>query len=230
MAKKIFSTTQEHLDIADIKDDVVILKNGSAVAVLETTAINFDLLSIREQDAAIAAFSSLLNSLSFPIQITMRSKKMDISEYLETVKETESKQTNPKIRAQIEAYRTFIQDELITKGEVLDKKFYVTVPFKTFVSSSSPLGWMDTLFKGQTKNKGKVNVDKILQEAKSDLDPKTDFMVKEFERIGIKARVLNTAELIKLLYEIYNSETAQRQKIRGDVSEYTAALVEPKIA
>ena len=71
MAKKIFSTTQEHLDIADIKDDVVILKNGSAVAVLETTAINFDLLSIREQDAAIAAFSSLLNSLSFPIQITI---------------------------------------------------------------------------------------------------------------------------------------------------------------
>ncbi|OGC51700.1 hypothetical protein A2982_03455 [candidate division WWE3 bacterium RIFCSPLOWO2_01_FULL_39_13] len=230
MASKILATTQEHLDIADIKDNIVVLKNGGAVIVLETTAINFDLLSLREQDAAIAAFSSLLNSLSFPIQITMRSKRMDISDYLEKVKEVEAKQSSSKIKEQIVAYRTFIKDELVTKGEVLDKKFYVSVPYKTFLPSSTPFGWIESLIEGKKKGQGKINVDKILQEAKADLAPKIDFMIKEFSRIGIKALQLNTAELIKLFYEIYNSETSQTQKIRGDINEYTSALVEPKIA
>src|SRR3990167_11041052 len=120
MSKKILSTTQDHLDIAYIKNDIVVLKTGGAVTVLETTAINFDLLSMQEQDAAIAAYSSLLNSLSFPIQVTVRSKRIDITEYLEKVKDIEDKQPNPKIRDQIKKYRSFIQDELITKENVLD--------------------------------------------------------------------------------------------------------------
>lgn len=230
MNKKILATTQEHLDIADIKDNIVVLKNGGAVTVLETTAINFDLLSLQEQDAAIIAFSSLLNSLSFPIQITIRSRKMDISEYLEKVKEAEEKQTSQKIKNQIRAYRSFIQDELITKEQVLEKSFYVSIPYKMgSFSSTTPFGFIEDLLGMQTKSKSRVNVDKVLQEAKADLDPKKNFLIKEFTRIGIRAVEMKTPELIKLFYEIYNSETAQSQKIRGDVGDYTAALVEPKI-
>ena len=98
---KMSSTTQDHLDIANIKDNIVLLKNGGACAVLQAYAINFDLLSLPEQDAAIAAYSSLLNSLSFPIQVTIRSKEMDISEYIDRIKEYEKAEMNSKIKAQI---------------------------------------------------------------------------------------------------------------------------------
>lgn len=230
MAKKILSTTQDHLDIQDIKDDVVVLKNGGAVVVLETTAINFDLLSMPEQDAAIAAYSSLLNALSFPIQVTIRSKRMDISDYIEKVKEVEEKQMNTKIKEQIKAYRKFIQDELVKKEQVLDKNFYVTIPYKIGAfASTTPFGWLEDLFGGSSNNKGRLNVDRVLQEATADLQPKTNFLIKEFARIGIKATPLKTADLIKMFYEIYNSETAQSQKLRGNIQDYTAALVEPKI-
>lgn len=228
---RITTSTQSHLDIVDIKNNIVVLKNGGAAAVIETNAINFDLLSVQEQDAAIGAFSSILNSLTFPIQVTIRSKKMDISDYLEKVKEMELKQTNPKIKQQIMAYRSFIKDELVVKENVLDKNFYVSIPYKTFeVSTSNPFGFLEDLFLPGTKSKSKVNVDKVLSEATSDLQPKVDFLVKEFSRIGIKAVQMKTPDLIKLFYNIYNSETAQSQKIRGNVEDYRSTLVEPKLA
>lgn len=230
MAKKHLATTQEHLDIYDVKNGIAILKNGGAVCILETTAINFDLLSMQEQDAAIAAYSSLLNSLTFPIQVTIRSKKMDISDYLERVKEAENKQSNPKIKEQIIAYRRFIQDELVTKEEVLDKNFYVTIPYKVGnLGTSSPFGFIEDLLGMESKSKTRVNVDKVLQEASMDLEPKKNFLIKEFARIGIKAVALNTADLIKLFYEIYNSETSQSQRLRGSIDDFTSALVEPKL-
>lgn len=230
MSKKTTATTQDHLDIADIKNNIVVLKNGGAAMILNTNAVNFDLLSIQEQDATIAAYSSLLNSLSFPIQVNIRSNKMDVSEYLEKVRDIENKQTQVKIKEQLRSYRSFIQDELVTKEEALDKTFYVTIPYKTFsVNAANPFGFIEDLVSFQSKSNKRINIDKILQEANSDLEPKKSFLIKEFARIGIKARQLTTADLIKLFYQIYNSETAQTQKIRGDVSEYTSALVEPKI-
>jgi hypothetical protein len=228
---KISSTTQDHLDILNIKDNIVLLKNGSACAVLQAYAINFDLLSLPEQDAAIAAYSSLLNSLAFPIQVTIRSKEMDISEYIDRIREYEKAEMNSKIKAQIKAYRHFIQEELVVKERVLDKSFYVTIPYKiNDFSDVTPFGWINDMIGISAGNKTKVgNVDKIFTEAKTDLEPKRIFLIKEFARIGIKTKPLDTAELIRLYYEFYNSETAQNQKIRGNVAEYTSALVEPKL-
>jgi hypothetical protein len=228
----IKSTTQNHLDVAQIKNDLIVLKNGGAAIILQTNAINFDLLSVQEQDAAIAGFSSLLNSLAFPIQITIRSKKMDITDYLEKVKNIEEKQMNAKIKQQIQAYRSFIKDELVTKENVLEKNFYVTIPYKTFeIASTLPLSWVGDLFSfmAPKQNSGRINIDKVLEEARADLMPKVTFMIKEFSRIGIKANLLRTPELIKLFYEIYNSETSQVQRMRGDIENYTSTLVEPKI-
>jgi superfamily I DNA and/or RNA helicase len=229
---KITSTTQEHLDIADIKNNIVILKNGGAAAVLQAYAINFDLLSMQEQDAAIASYSSLLNSLSFPIQVTIRSKKMDITEYLDNLKEFEKKEVNKKIKSQINSYRHFIQEEIVVKEDVLDKQFYITIPYKMIsLSDATPLGWMDKLIAGLNLGpKASLNIDKIVQEASVELEPKKNFLIKEFARIGIKTKPLGNAELIKLFYEIYNSETSQNQRIKGNAWDYTSTLVEPKIA
>ena len=104
------ATTQDHLDIEDIKNDLVILKNGGVCAVLQTTAVNFDLLSEIEQDAIIASFSMLLNSITFPVQVVVRSKRLDITKYIEKVKRIEDKQTDPLLKKQAESYRKFVQD------------------------------------------------------------------------------------------------------------------------
>ncbi len=123
------ASTQEHLDIEDIRDSIVILKNNAAAAVVQTTAVNFDLLSEVEQDAMIASYSQLLNSLSFPIQVVIRSKKMDISTYLENLAVIESNQANPYLKEQIKSYRQYVAD-LISKNDVLDKRFYIIIPYQ----------------------------------------------------------------------------------------------------
>src|SRR4030067_3166270 len=97
-------STQEHLDIEDIRDDVVLLKNGSASALLQTTAVNFDLLSETEQDSMIFAFAALLNSLTFPIQILVRTKRMDIYNYLARVTAAKHSTHNESLAVQIEKY------------------------------------------------------------------------------------------------------------------------------
>lgn len=229
---KILKSTQGHLDIADIRKNTVILKNGGAAYVLETTAINFDLLSIMEQDAAISAYSSLLNSLTFPIQITVQSQRLDITDYLTQVLEIENKQTDTKIKKQLESYRRFIQEDLVSRENVLDKNFYVTIPYGTFqLTEITAFSWVTTVFGIQTKKQTKIeNVDKLLAEAITELEPKKDFMIKEFRRIGITAKHLNTEDLIKLYYKIYNSETSINQRINGSASDHTSAIVEPKIA
>ena len=79
----IKSSTQSFTEIEDIKDDILLLKDFSASIVIGVGAVNFWLLSAEEQSSIISAYSSLLNSLSFPIQIVILSKKMDISSYLE---------------------------------------------------------------------------------------------------------------------------------------------------
>ncbi len=135
------------------------------------------------------------------------------------------------LRDQIKKYRSFIQDELITKENVLDKNFYVSIPYKIFDIGGNGSAFASFFgISSGSSNKQRINIDKILQEATADLEPKKNFIIKEFARIGIKAKQLNTTELIKLFYEIYNSETAQSQKLRGNVEDYTSALVEPKIA
>ena len=224
------ATTQEHLDIEDIRDDLVILKNGSVAGVLRTTAVNFDLLSEIEQDAIIAAFSMLINSISFPIQIVIRSKRLDISNYLEKVIKMENKIEDPLLKHQAEAYRKFVQ-ETITSNEVLDKKFYIIVSTYAPIqggSGSGPFDFLNRLLGTGTK-KVNVNVQRALKEAHTDLEPKLDHIQKEFRRIGIKAEQLTTQELVELYFDIYNPSAVHGQRIRTSIKDYETAIVNPAI-
>ncbi|MDP2874183.1 MAG: hypothetical protein Q8N84_02755 [bacterium] len=229
-AAKVTASTQAHLDILDVVDDLVLLKNGGAACVIQTTAVNFDLLSEREQDAMIGAFGNLLNSLSFPVQIIIRSKKMDITAYLERLNQVETEQPNPQLREKVVAYRNFIQ-ELITKNEVLDKRFYIIVPYYSsgLPSSSSPTSWLDNLLGRKQK---RIRIDKryLLDKAKIQINPKRDSLIKELSRVGIKSKQLNTQELVELFYEIYNPGGAPEQKPKLNPEEYTSPMVEPAVA
>lgn len=222
MQKPVIATTQDHLDIEDIRDDLVITRGGGAALILQTTAVNFGLLSEAEQDATIFAYAGLLNSLSFPIQIVIRSKKMDISAYLELLDAAATKQVNPLLKQQIIKYKNFIEST-IKENRVLDKRFYITIPF-----SSLELGAKSTFNMGSGK-KLPYNKDYILDRAKTALYPKRDHLIKQLARIGLKAQQLATQELVELFYDIYNPATIGMQKLTAAAQEYATPLVAPAI-
>jgi len=229
-AQKGTPTTQEHLDIFDIKDNLSILKNGTVCAVVQTTAVNFDLLSEIEQDAIIAAFSMLLNSITFPIQVVIRSRKLDISKYVDKVRKVESRLTDPLLRHQAESYRKFVQ-EVIKVNEVLDKKFYVVIPSGNSIlveKGGSAFDWVARLAGAQNKRVD-VNLEKVLQDGKIDLSPKVDHLIREFGRLGVKAKQLTTQELVELYFDIYNPSNMHGQRIRTNVDDYKTAIVNPAI-
>jgi len=220
--KKIPST-QQHLDIEDIRDDTIILKNGTASAVLQATAINFDLLNEGEQDAMIFAYAGLLNSLTYPIQILIRSKRTDVTNYLARLNSAKEGVENPKLVAQIEKYGGFIK-ELVSRSQVLDKRFYVIVPYFNFNLSQIAGGGVFH-HRDQAVNKGQ-----ILERARVNLEPKIIHLSKQFARIGIRTLRLTTRELVELIYDLYNPEVSRDQKAALNPKEYTTPMVEPQIA
>ncbi|OGK59803.1 hypothetical protein A3I56_01495 [Candidatus Roizmanbacteria bacterium RIFCSPLOWO2_02_FULL_43_10] len=217
---KIKSSTQEHLDFDDIADDLIIFKTGWVGLVLSTTAVNFDLLSEAEQDATIYAYGAFLNSITFPVQILIRSKKADITAYFNNLEEAEKGQVNPDIKRQIQKYRDFIQS-IVQQRAVLDKRFYIIINF-------SPL---EMGFKGL----GKRNVEKtkskraLIEDAKAALSPKRDHIIKQLARLGLTARQLSSQELIELFYDIYNPAPTGTQRVILDSASYTIPIVEPAI-
>lgn len=222
------TSTQEKLDILDIKEGTVLLKPGGAVMVIQTTAVNFDLLSEKEQDAMIAAYATLLNALSFPLQIIIRSRRLDISSYLETVDRMARTQANPYLQERLTSYKDFVGG-LVQKQEVLDKRFYLVIPyFELALPSVSPLSAINRLLGKKTQPR---SIDKagLLQRAKTDLEPKKEYIIKQLSRLGVQARQLTTQELITLFYEIYNPEQARIQHLEKGASPYTSPLVEPAI-
>ncbi|MEK7160397.1 MAG: hypothetical protein AAB724_00055 [Patescibacteria group bacterium] len=207
----IKASTQDHLDVVDIVDDLVIFKDGSAAMILETTAVNFGLLSEAEQDAIIYGYAQLLNSLSFPVQIFVKSQKMNITNYVETLKTQEQKQLNEKMRQQITRYRAFIES-VVKENKVLDKKFYLILGF-----SSLEMGLT-------AQHNKKV----LIEKAKTVLSPRKDHLLRQMARVGLKIKVLSTQSLVELFYNLYNSEFIGSQKLL-DAKSYTVPLVTPAI-
>ena len=217
---KVKASTQEHLDIEDITDDLVILKTGWVALVMSTTAVNFDLLSEAEQDATIYAYGALLNSLTFPVEILIRSKKADITAYFQSLSEAERAQPNPDLKRQIQKYLDFIQTTVQQKT-VLDKKFYLIINF-----SPLELGLKNITRKKPTKAKSKAQ---LISDAKIALVPKRDHLIKQMARLGLSTRQLTTKELIELFYDIYNPAPTGTQRIILDTSSYTTPIVEPAV-
>lgn len=221
MAKqqKARASTQEHLDIEDIVDDLVLMKNGWVALVMSTTAVNFDLLSEAEQDATIYAYGALLNSLTFPLEILIRSKKADITTYFQSLEEAENAQPNPDLKLQIRKYQDFIRST-VQQRTVLDKKFYLIINF-------SPL---ELGFRGLTAKKAtQKSKSQLIADAKVALMPKRDHIIKQTARLGLITKQLTTQELIELFYDIYNPAPTGTQRVLLDNSSYTTPIVEPAV-
>ena len=188
-AKNSKATTQKFIEIQDIVDNIVLLSGGNACLVIEVQATNFSLLSQQEQDVKVLSYSSLLNSLSFPIQVFIRSKKIDISSYLRQLDDEVTKTQNQLLKNQIKLYKDFVQ-ELIKVNTVLDKKFYIAIPYSGLESG--------------------INVGhNFFMNAKSKLSSKAESLHAMLRRMNLPARTLSREELVKLFHEIYNGNFEQ---------------------
>jgi len=202
----IKATTQGFIEIEDIKDDILLMKDYSAVIVIEVGAVNFWLLSVEEQSSMIYSYSSLLNSLSFPTQVLIISKKMDISSYIEYLEGRIIKQRQDLIKKQMENYRDFIKN-VVKRNSVLEKRFFFTIPF-------SPL----ELGVSGVNSRG-LNKEYIITRAKTSLYPKRDNLLRLLAKIGLRATVMQKQELVELYYNLYNPSATGR--LLAPVDSYT---------
>jgi len=195
------ASTQKYVDVKEIKDDVIILKNGSLRAILLVSSINFDLKSSEEQDAIINQYQRFLNSLDFPIQIMISSRKLNIKPYLEILEEKEVQQENDLLKFQISEYKNFIQN-LIKVSNIVSKFFYIVVPFYPIESrEQGPLSKVMAVFNSQQA----VAEKKVLFETyKNQLWQRADHISAGLSGIGVHVTSLKTEEIIELLYNSYN--------------------------
>lgn len=204
------ASTQSFIEIEEIKDDVVLMKDFSAATVVEVGAVNFWLLSTEEQSSMIYAYSELLNSLSFPIQILIVSKKIDVSSYLDYLEDKINKQTVDILKNRMIEYREFIKS-IIKINTVLEKRFFFVVPF-----SPLEMGISGT-------NPGSLNKEYVFTRAKTALYPKRDNLLRLITKIGLNGSVLQRQELTELYYNLYNPSATGRRL--APIESYTDVVM-----
>jgi hypothetical protein len=191
-------STQQFLEIEQIKEGVIVLKNGTLRGVVMVSSLNFALKTEEEQNAIIYQFQNFLNSLDFPIEIIIQSRRLNITGYLEKLKEIEKQQENELLRIQTAEYRNFIKD-LITGGSIMSKNFFVVVPF--------------ALFEVPKIKKGEGSYPPLdeekFQRSKIQLWERMEFVILGLRRCGLQGVPLNTSELIELFWSIYHPEEAE---------------------
>lgn len=190
--QKAHSTTQKFTQIEDILGEVAIFSGSQAALVMEVTATNFALQSQEEQQSRIYSYGALLNSLSFPVQILIVSRKLDISNYIKLLDIEAKKTPNPSLSHQINMYKDFVS-QLVRANTVLDKKFYVILSFSILEKGAKGVA--------QSKNK-----QAFFNEARAELNSKANSMKQELIRVGLKSRILEREELLSVFYGIYNPD------------------------
>jgi type IV secretory pathway VirB4 component len=210
------TSTQANMRVAEIRDNVVVLKNGGLRTVLKTNSINFNLKSEEEQNAIIYSYQSFLNSLEFPIQILVRSKKLDIDDYIDQVNILGEKQENKLLQEQTFEYAQYIQ-RLVEYADIMEKQFYVIVPYEPGYAGPSATGVFQSFFQRLSPTSTSGDVKKrhsTFDSYKKSLLQRVGTVKSGLENAGLKVDELNTLELIELFYESYNPLTSQNQKLR----------------
>jgi len=208
--KQTSASTQQYLDIAEIRDNTVILKDGSLRAVLLCSSINFALKSEDEQNAIIQSYISFLNSLDFPLQLVVQSRKLNIDKYLEDLKARQQDQPNELLRTQIQEYRSFVE-EIVSLGEIMGKRFYAVVPYAP--GKGTRKGFFAELGSIVSPAKALKLSNKLFQNYQAKLQSRIEKIATNLSSFGVTAIPLDTHGLIELFYMSYNVELAASQKV-----------------
>lgn len=207
-------STQQHLPFSAIYDDVIVTKKGQLCQVIMVNSVNFGLKSEEEQNAIIYQYQSFLNSLSFPIEIVMHSKKLDLTDYLKNLESKITQEPNELIRYQIQEYVDFV-GKLISIANIMDKKFFIVIPFVIPPTEISSGGGIASFF-GGSHDHLKVPLGKFMK-FKEALVERTNVVASGLSSIGITSQVLSTKQLIELFYRTYNPDEAIKEQLKGDV-------------
>ena len=222
------NSTQNTLQIAEIRDGIVIMNDGSFRSVVMVKSINFDLMSQQEQEGVEYAYQSLLNSLYFPIQIFIRSQKVDLQPYVDKLDKIRSEHDNMLLALLMDDYIDYI-DQLSQHTNIMDKKFYLVIPYFPQVDVQRALSQSKNFITGlvdlfNTKEKHVVVNEADLEKAKGELRNRVQAVLGGLQQCGIQGLPLDTQELIELYYDTYNPDTATRQQLK-DFNQLTADIV-----
>lgn len=222
------NSTQNSLQIAEIRDGIVIMNDGSFRAVVMVKSINFDLMSPTERESVEFSYQGFLNSLYFPIQIFIRSQKVDLRPYIEKLDKIRSEHDNMLLAMLMEDYIVYI-DQLAAQTNIMDKKFYIVVPFFPRPEIQKALTQSANFFTGivgvfnKTEQKVVIN-EADLNKAKDELRNRVQAVLGGLAQSGIQGLPLDTQELIELYYDTYNPDTATRQQLKN-FGDMTADIV-----
>ena len=213
------NSTQNTLQIAEIRDGIVIMNDGSYRAVIMIKSINFDLMSPQEQEAVEYAYQGFLNSLYFQIQIFIRSQRVDLQPYIEKLDKIRTEHDNMMLALLMEDYINYI-DGLSQQTNIMDKKFYIVVPYfpiidvqKALTQSKNFFSGLGTLF--NKKDQHVVINEADLEKAKAELRSRVQAVLGGLMQCSIQGLPLDTQELIELYYDTYNPDTATRQQLKN---------------
>ncbi|MDO4870539.1 MAG: hypothetical protein Q3996_00355 [Candidatus Saccharibacteria bacterium] len=212
------NSTQNTLQIAEIKEGILIMKDGSYKAVVVCKSINFDLMSYREREGIEYGYQGFLNSLYFPIQILIRSNKVDIGPYLEKLLKIRSEQDNMLLNVLMDDYLNYIE-MLAQEANIMDKSFYVVIPYYSTTESFNDIkkqsqNILTSLF-SSNKNPSqpvKINNQTYLK-AKEEIQNRVDVVISGLSQVGVQAKQLNTAQLSQLFYNFYNPDISAREAL-----------------
>ncbi|MBI5230243.1 MAG: hypothetical protein HY981_03035 [Candidatus Magasanikbacteria bacterium] len=203
-------STRAHLAISEIRDDVVIMKDGTLRAVFLVSSINFALKSEEEQEALISAYVGFLNTLEFPLQVVIQSRQLNIDNYLGRLQEAEKIQPNELLRMQINDYRQFIS-ELVDLGQIMTKRFYVVISYDPL--SNKRKGFFSR-FKEAFAAAAFIRLkEERFQQRKKDLMSRSDQTMGQLQGLGVQVALLDTQSLIELYYTVYNPELMDTEKL-----------------
>ncbi len=213
------NSTQNTLQIAEIRDGIVIMNDGSFRSVVMVKSVNFDLMSPQEQEAVEAGYQGFLNSLYFPLQIFVRSSRVDLRPYIEKLDKIRSEHDNMLLALLMEDYINYISS-LSQQTNIMDKMFYVVIPYfpttdvqKALTQSKNFFGGLNQMFSGKEQH---VTINEAdLEAAKGELRNRVQATLGGLIQCGVQGLPLDTQELIELYYDTYNPDTATRQQLKN---------------
>ncbi len=208
---------QQFVPIKEIRDGVVVLKNGGTRGVLLVSAVNLALKSAQEQEATIFQFQNFLNTLDFSTEIIVQSRRLDIRPYLQTLNDRVVQQKEELLRVQTKMYIEYIR-WFAEEYDIMRKHFFVVVPYSSSIGESQKKGFIDKIFgtmKGSSK-KSKTAVtlsDREFEEKRSQLEQRLSMVKQGLMTMGLKVDILDTEALIDVYYSLYNPGDTQKSII-----------------
>lgn len=220
------NSTQNALLISEIRDNMVIMNDGTMRAIIACRSINFDLMSERERESVEYSYQQYLNSLYFPIQIFIRSQKVDIGPYLDRLDKIRRDQDNMLLGVLMDDYISFIAT-LAQETNIMDKSFFIVVPYYPAGDMSSAVNssrsFLANLFAPQKQQRIRID-ENTFTKAKDEIKNRASTVINGLMQIGIRATQLSTKELGELYYNVYNPDTAVREPL-GNFEDLSAPII-----